>query len=56
MRYEEKNLVWNWEKCQFIVTRGIMLDHIVLAEGTQVNKANIELIYRLLVPKYVKDI
>ena len=28
-RCQEKNLVLNWEKCHFMVTQGIVLDHIV---------------------------
>jgi hypothetical protein len=30
-RYEEKNLVPNWKKCNFMVTNGIILGHIVLS-------------------------
>ena len=28
-RFQEKNLVLNWEKCHFMVTQGIVLGHIV---------------------------
>ena len=56
-RYEKKNLVLNWEKCHFIGTRGILISHIVLIEGTQVDKEKINLISSLPIPKStIKDI
>ena len=48
-RCQEKNLVLNWEK-------GIVLGHIVLREGIEVDKAKVELISNLPTPKCVKDI
>ena len=38
-RCQEKNLVLNWEKCHFMVTRGIVLGHIVSKNGIEVDKA-----------------
>jgi len=35
-RSEEKNLVLNWKKCHFMVTNGIVLDHIVSSKGIEV--------------------
>ena len=32
-RYEETNLVLNWEKCYLMVQEGIMLGHIVSKKG-----------------------
>ena len=32
-RCEEKNLVLNWEKCHFIVTKGIIFGHIISVNG-----------------------
>ena len=32
-RCEEKNLLLNWEKCHFMVTKGIVLGHIVSSKG-----------------------
>ena len=55
-RCEEKNLVLNWEKCHFMVTQGIVLGHIISTEGIQVDRANINLISSLPVPKSVRDI
>ena len=39
-----------------MVTQGIVLDHIVSAEGIQVDKAKIDLITNLSVPKTIKDV
>ena len=46
----------NWEKCHFMVTQGIVLGHIVLKKGIEVDKAKVELISNLPIPKCVKDI
>jgi hypothetical protein len=55
-RCEEKNLVLNWEKCHFMVTNGIVLDHIVSSKGIEIDKSKIELIANLPTPKSVKDV
>ena len=55
-RYEEKNLVLNWEKYHFMVTSGIVLGHVIETDGIQVDKAKIDLIFGLPVPKFVRDI
>ena len=55
-RFEEKNLVLNWEKCHFIVSSGIVLGHIVSSKGIEVDKSKIELITKLPTPKTVKDV
>ena len=36
-RCESTNLVLNWEKCQFMVTKGIVLGHKVSCQGLEVN-------------------
>ena len=46
----------NWEKCHFMVTQGIILGHIVSKKGIEVDKAKVELISNLPIPKCVKDI
>ena len=43
-RCEETNLVLNWEKCHFMVTKGVVLGHIVSENGIEVDKAKIEVI------------
>ena len=55
-RCQEKNLVLNWEKCHFMVTQGIVLGHIVSKDGIKVDKAKVELISNLPIPKCVRDI
>ena len=55
-RCQEKNLVLNWEKCHFMVTQGIVLGHIVSKDGIEVDKAKVELISNLPIPKCVRDI
>ena len=55
-RCQEKNLVLKWEKCHFMVTKGIVLCHIVSKKGIEVDKAKGELISNLPTPKCVKDI
>ena len=55
-RYEEKNLVLNWEKCHFMVTQGIVLGHIVSAKGIELDKSKVDAISNLFTPNVVKDI
>ncbi|GJZ75923.1 reverse transcriptase domain-containing protein [Tanacetum coccineum] len=49
-RYEETNLVLNWEKCHFMVKEGIILGHKVSGSGIEVDKAKIEAISKLPYP------
>ncbi|XP_073133694.1 uncharacterized protein [Henckelia pumila] len=39
MRCEETNLVLNWEKCHFMVTKGIVLGHRISEQGIEVDRA-----------------
>ena len=55
-RCEEKNLVLNWEKCHFMVCQGIVLGHIVLERGLEVDKSKIDLIADLPTPRTVRDV
>ena len=52
----EKNLVLNWEKCHFMVSQGIVLGHIILEKGIEVDKAKIDLISKFPSPKNVKTV
>ncbi|KAI5347496.1 hypothetical protein L3X38_015375 [Prunus dulcis] len=56
IRCKEKILVLNWEKCQFMVTSGIVLGHIVSHKGIEVDKSKIDLIANLPIPKTIKEI
>ena len=46
-RCQEKDLVFNWEKCHFMVREGIVLGHLVSVIGIEVDKAKIEVIEQL---------
>ena len=52
----EKNLVLNWEKCHFMVSRGIVLGHIISEKGIEVDKAKIDLISKLPSPTNSKTV
>ena len=55
-RCQEKDLILNWEKCQFMVREGIVLGHLVSEREIEVDKAKIEVIEQLLPPINVKGI
>jgi Reverse transcriptase (RNA-dependent DNA polymerase) len=55
-RCEEVNLVLNWEKCHFMVQEGIVLGHLVLAKGLEVDKAKVEVIEKLPPPTNIKGV
>ncbi|XP_049382699.1 uncharacterized protein LOC125847034 [Solanum stenotomum] len=55
-RCEAANLVLNWEKCHFMVNRGIVLGHKVSQKGIEVDKPKIEVIEKLPLPIYVKGV
>ena len=52
----EKNLVLNWEKCHFMVNKGIVLGHIISERGIEVDKAKVELISKFPSPTNVKTV
>ena len=55
-RCQDKNLVLNWEKCHFMVTKGIVLGHRISAVGLEVNQEKVSIIKTLLQPTIVKGI
>ena len=55
-RCQDKNLALNWEKCNFIVTEGIVLGHRISAAGLEVDQAKVFIIKTLLPPTTVKGI
>ncbi|GJZ78455.1 putative nucleotidyltransferase, ribonuclease H [Tanacetum coccineum] len=55
-RYEETNLVLNWEKCHFMVKEGIVLVHKVSRSGIKVDKGKVKAISKLPYPVNVKSI
>ncbi|KAL5572373.1 hypothetical protein UlMin_021970 [Ulmus minor] len=56
VRCKEKNLVLNWEKCHFLVNKGIVLGHIVSQKGIEVDKSKVDLISSLPPARIVKEI
>lgn len=54
-RCEESNLVLNSKKCHFMVTHGIVLDHIISEKGIKVDPAKVELIQKLPALRNVRD-
>ena len=54
-RCKEKNLTLNWEKCHFVVRQGIVLGHEISRRGIKVDKAKVEVIVKLPLPKSIKD-
>ncbi|KAL0319582.1 UNVERIFIED_CONTAM: Retrovirus-related Pol polyprotein from transposon opus [Sesamum radiatum] len=55
-RCEETNLVFNWEKCHFMVKEGTVLGHKVSYRGIEVDKAKVDLIAKLPPPQSVKEV
>ena len=55
-RYKKHGLVLNWEKCHFMAQEGIVLGHMVLQRGIEIDRAKIEVISNLPPPKCVKNI
>jgi hypothetical protein len=41
-RCAEVDLVLNWEKCHFMVKKGIALGHVISERGIEVDKAKVE--------------
>ncbi|KAL4368237.1 hypothetical protein GQ457_05G025920 [Hibiscus cannabinus] len=55
-RCKETNLVFNWEKCHFMVDKGIVLGRKISSKGMEVDKEKIEVISKLPPPTTVKGI
>ena len=55
-RYREKNLILNWEKCHFIVKKGIVLGHIISKDEIKVDEVKTDLIVNLPPPICVKEV
>ncbi|GJR18566.1 reverse transcriptase domain-containing protein [Tanacetum coccineum] len=54
-RCEDTNLVLNWEKCHFMVKKGIVLGHKISKSGIEVDKSKVDVIAKLPHPTTVKD-
>ena len=55
-RCQNKNLAFNWEKCHFMVTEGIVLGHRISTAGLEVDQEKVSIIKTLLPPTTVKGI
>ncbi|RDY12106.1 Retrovirus-related Pol polyprotein, partial [Mucuna pruriens] len=56
LRCIHNNLVLNFEKCHFMVTKGIILGHLVSTRGIEVDKAKIDVISSLSNPAFVWEV
>nr|GEU91320.1 reverse transcriptase domain-containing protein [Tanacetum cinerariifolium] len=52
---EDTNLCLNWEKSDFMVKEGIVLDHKISKNGIEVDKAKVKVIAKLPHPTTVKE-
>ena len=52
----DTNLVFNWEKCHFMVNQSIVLGHVISKRGIEVNKSKIDLIRFLSPPTSVREV
>ena len=55
-RCKDKNLALNWGKCHFMVTKGIVLGHMISTVGLKVDQAKVSIIRDLTPPTTVKGI
>ena len=55
-RFEQTNLVLNWEKCHFMVNEGIILGDKNFERGIEVDKAKVDAIEKMTCPKDIKGI
>lgn len=52
----ETNLVLNYEKCHFMVEKGVVLGHVVSSRGLEVDKEKIKVISSLPYPTCVREV
>ncbi|RDX95676.1 Retrovirus-related Pol polyprotein from transposon 17.6, partial [Mucuna pruriens] len=52
----DTNLVFNFEKCHFMVTEGIVLEHLLSNKGIEVEKEKIDIITYLPNPTYMLEV
>ena len=56
IRCKKKNLVFNWEKCHFMLKFEIVLGHVISEKSVEVDKAKVDLISKLPPPKTVQEV
>ena len=52
----KKCLVLSWEKSHFMMREGIVLGHLVSSKGLEVDKAKVEVIQDLALPKLIREL
>ena len=52
----KKPLVHSWEKSHFMVSEGIVLGYLVSSKGLEVDKAKVEVIQDLALPKSIREL
>ena len=52
----KKCLVLSWEKSHFMVKEGMVLGHLVSSKGLEVDKAKVEVIQDLALPKSIWEL
>ena len=52
----KKRLVLSWEKSYFMVREGIVLGHLVSSKALEVDKAKVEVIQDLALPKSIREL
>ena len=55
-RCGDVNLVFNWEKCHFMVQEGDVLGHVVSNKGIEIDKAKVKVIEKLSPPTSLKGV
>jgi hypothetical protein len=55
-RCAEVDLVLNFEKCHFMVKKGIVLEHAISERGIEVDKAKVETVEQLPPPTDIKSL
>nr|GEY02335.1 reverse transcriptase domain-containing protein [Tanacetum cinerariifolium] len=55
-RCEDTNLVLNWEKCHFMVKKGIVLGHKISKNRLKVDRSKVDVIAKLPYPTIVKGV
>ena len=55
-RCKDKQLAFNWEKCHFMVTEGIVLGHKISTTGLELDQSKVSIIKTLAPPTTVKGI
>ena len=55
-KFIETDLILNFEKCHFMVRKGIVLGHLISEKGIQVDKAKINVVSSLPNPSIVREV